>query len=86
VPQIRERVGGLDVHGDSVVACTRTQMPKGQVEVGKERFTTAQEGLADLTGLSRTDSAELSSRRPLRYAQSFGCGSPGVTEIRLLPE
>ena len=47
--QIRDRVGGLDVHRDSVVACTRIQMPNGQVEVEKERFSTTQEGLADLT-------------------------------------
>ena len=47
--QIRDRVGGLDVHRDSVVACTRIQLPNGQVEVEKERFTTTQEGLADLT-------------------------------------
>jgi len=47
--QIRDRVGGLDVHRDSVVACTRIQMPNGQVEVEKKRFSTTQEGLAGLT-------------------------------------
>lgn len=47
--QIRDKVGGLDVHRDSVVACTRIQMPDGQVEVEKERFTTTQAGLAELT-------------------------------------
>jgi transposase len=47
--QIRDRVGGLDVHRDVVVACTRVQAPTGQVLVAKERFTTTQAGLADLT-------------------------------------
>ncbi len=47
--QIRDKVGSLDVHCDSVVACTRIQMPDGQVEVKKERFTTIQTGLAELT-------------------------------------
>ncbi|MDA8314723.1 MAG: transposase [Actinomycetota bacterium] len=47
--QIRDRVGGLDVHRDAVVACTRVQAPTGQVEVQKERFATTQEGLAELT-------------------------------------
>jgi len=49
VKQIRDKVGGLDVHRDSVVACSRVQMPDGQVEVEKERFTTTQAGLAELT-------------------------------------
>ena len=47
--QIRDRVGGLDVHRDVVVACARTQMPTGSVEVTKERFATTQTGLAELT-------------------------------------
>ena len=47
--QIRDKVGGLDVHRDNVVACTRVQMPTGQVEVEKERFATTQAGLAELT-------------------------------------
>jgi transposase len=36
------RVGGLDVHRDAVVACTRIQTPGGEVEVVKERFATTQ--------------------------------------------
>ncbi len=46
--QIRDKVGGLDVHRDSVVACSRIQLPDGPVEVRKERFTTTQAGLAAL--------------------------------------
>ena len=34
--QIRGKVGGLDVHRDTVVACTRVTMPSGEVEVAKE--------------------------------------------------
>ena len=48
--QIRDKVGGLDVHRDSVVACSRIQMPDGSVEVQKQRFETTQTGLASLTG------------------------------------
>ena len=48
--QIRDKVGGLDVHRDSVVACTRVTMPTGEVEIAKERFPTTQAGLAALTG------------------------------------
>ena len=47
--QIRDKVGGLDVHRDTVVACTRVTMPDGDVEVTKERFATTQAGLAELT-------------------------------------
>lgn len=47
--QIRDKVGGLDVHRDSVVACTRIQMPTGEVQVEKQRFATTQTGLARLT-------------------------------------
>lgn len=38
--QIRDRVGDLDVHRDTGVACTRIKMPDGSVEVEKQRFST----------------------------------------------
>src|ERR1035438_4725719 len=47
--QIRDKVGGLDVHRDNVVACTRVAMPDGSVEGAKERSSTTQSGLAELT-------------------------------------
>ena len=47
--QIRQRVGGLDIHRDSVVACTRVTAPDGSIEVAKGRFKTTQAGLAELT-------------------------------------
>ena len=48
--QIRDKVGGLDVHRDGVVACSRVRLPDGTVEVQKARFATTQTGLAELTG------------------------------------
>ncbi len=48
--QTRDRVGGLDIHRDNLVACTRVRGPDGDVEVVKKRFTTTQAGLARLNG------------------------------------
>jgi len=45
VEQIHERVAGLDVHRDSVVACFRQLGPRGGVVREKERFTTTTAGL-----------------------------------------
>ncbi len=36
--QIRDKVGGLDVRRDSVVACTRITQPAGAIEAEKERL------------------------------------------------
>ena len=33
--QIRQKVGGLDIHRDSVVACTRATAPDGSIEVAR---------------------------------------------------
>lgn len=43
--QIHDRVAGLDVHRDSVVACFRQLGPRGGVVREKERFTTTTAGL-----------------------------------------
>jgi len=48
VDQIYERVAGLDVHRDSVVACFRSLGPRGGVVREKERFTTTTAGLCEL--------------------------------------
>jgi len=45
VQQIHDRVAGLDVHRDNVVACFRQLGPKGGVVREKERFTTTTAGL-----------------------------------------
>jgi transposase len=48
VKQIRERVAGLDVHRDTVVACCRVPSPGGEVEVVRASFATTSSGLAKL--------------------------------------
>jgi transposase len=48
VKQIRDRVAGLDVHRDTVVACCRVRGPGGDVEVSKQRFARTRGGLAAL--------------------------------------
>lgn len=46
--QIRDRVAGLDVHRDTVVACARVRDLDGSVEVDKASFATTRRGLEDL--------------------------------------
>jgi transposase len=50
VDQIYERVAGLDVHRDSVVACFRRVGPRGGVAFEKDRFATTTAGLRVLEG------------------------------------
>ena len=46
--QIYERVAGLDVHRDNVVACSRRLGPRGGVGFEKERFATTTSALREL--------------------------------------
>jgi|GEM_PF-2519839 len=46
--RIRDRVGGLDVHRDTVVACARVVDPDGSVHVTKQSFSTTSKGLGEL--------------------------------------
>ncbi|MGH3536669.1 MAG: IS110 family transposase [Acidimicrobiales bacterium] len=46
--QIRDKVGGLDVHRDTVVACCRVVQPDRSVEVTKKSFSTTSKGLGEL--------------------------------------
>src|ERR1039458_3277283 len=46
--RIRDRVAGLDVHRDTVVACCRIVEPDGSVEVTKQSFATTRKGLTEL--------------------------------------
>jgi len=48
VKQQADRVGGLDVHRDSVVATTRINEPGGEVTVTKKRFPTTRRGISEL--------------------------------------
>jgi transposase len=50
VKQIRDRVAGLDVHRDTVVACCRIGDRDGSVEVTKRSFSTTSKGVAELAG------------------------------------
>lgn len=46
--QIRDRVAGLDVHRDTVLASIRITMSDGSLEVSKERFPATRRGLSEL--------------------------------------
>ena len=46
--RIRERVAGLDVHRDTVVACCQVKQPDRSIEVTKESFATTANGLGQL--------------------------------------
>jgi transposase len=46
--QIRDRVAGLDVHRDTVVACCRTQEPDGTIAIEKATFQTTSKSLSEL--------------------------------------
>ena len=54
--RIRDRVAGLDVHRDTVVACCRVVDPDGEVEVTKQSFATTRKGLGELA-VSLSDAA-----------------------------
>lgn len=55
--QIRDKVGGLDVHRDTVVACCRVQDPDGSVTVTKASFATTVKGLGQLAAFLGEHSA-----------------------------
>ncbi|MGH9206346.1 MAG: IS110 family transposase [Acidimicrobiales bacterium] len=46
--RIRERVAGLDVHRDTVVACCQVKQPDRSIEVTKQSFATTANGLGEL--------------------------------------
>ncbi len=48
--RIRDKVAGLDVHRDTVVARCRVVEPDGEVTVAKDTFATTRKGLGDLAG------------------------------------
>jgi transposase len=48
VDQIYDRVAGLDVHRDNVVACFRRLGPRGGVLFEKDRFRSTTAGLREL--------------------------------------
>jgi transposase len=46
--EIMDKVGGLDVHRDTVMACSRIRDPNGEIALSKETFSTTRKGLQDL--------------------------------------
>jgi transposase len=46
--RIRDRVVGLDVHRDTIVACCRVAGPSDEVGLIKQSFSTTQGGLTEL--------------------------------------
>jgi transposase len=48
VKRIRERVAGLDVHRDTVVACCQVKQPDRSIEVTKQSFATTVKGLGEM--------------------------------------
>jgi transposase len=53
---MRDRVAGLDVHRDNVVAATWIKQPDGEVVVTKKKFSTTRRGIGELAGFL-TDAA-----------------------------
>jgi transposase len=56
--RIRDRVAGLDIHRDTVVACCRVVDPDGSVAVSKASFATTRKGLSELAGFLSDASVE----------------------------
>jgi transposase len=56
--RIRDRVAGLDIHRDTVVACCRVVDPDGSVNVAKQSFATTRKGLSELATFLADESVE----------------------------
>ena len=56
--RIRNRVAGLDVHRDTVVACCQIAHPNQSVEVTKQSFSTTSKGLSELATWLRDTGVE----------------------------
>ena len=56
--RIRDRVAGLDIHRDTVVACCRVVDPDGSVHVSKKTFATTRKGLSELVGFCSDEGVE----------------------------
>jgi transposase len=56
--RIRDKVAGLDVHRDTVVACTRIVEPDRSVTAAKASFSTTSKGLAELATWLRDAAVE----------------------------
>ncbi len=56
--RIRNRVAGLDVHRDTVVACCQVAHPNQSIEVTKQTFSTTAKGLGELAAWLRDAGVE----------------------------
>ena len=91
--QIYDRVAGLDVHRDSVVACFRRLGPRGGVVFEKERFRTTTAGLRELEAWLAERQVELVAMeasgvywKPVFYAWRVGftvwlCNARNVKKV-----
>ena len=77
--QIYDRVAGLDVHRDNVVACFRRLGPKGGIVREKEQFTTTTAGLRVLEAwLADRDVELVATEATGVYWKRFGFVTPGM--------
>lgn len=77
--QIRDKVAGLDVHRDTVVACCRIEDSKRHIKLTKRTFGTTSNGLAELgRWLSDAGVTTVSHLRPLSPSslRSPACREP----------
>jgi transposase len=93
VQQIYDRVAGLDVHRDTVVACFRRLGPRGGVVFEKERFATTTIRLRELEAWLTERQVELVAMeatgvywKPVYYALEsqftvWLCNARNVTKV-----
>ena len=80
--RIRDRVAGLDVHRDTVVACCRVVDPDGSVNVAKQSFATTRRGLSELAGFLSEEGVETVAHGTMllqlgcELAQGYGIARP----------
>jgi len=78
VKQQADRLGGLDVHRDNVVAATRINDPGGEVSVTKKKFPTTRRGLAELAAFLTEEAVS----RVAMEATGVCTGSRSTTPLR----
>ena len=92
--QIYDRVAGLDVHRDNVVACFRRLGPRGGVVFEKDRFRSTTAGLRELGAWLTDRRVELVAMeatgvywKPVYYALSRGsrCGCATLGTFKKVP-
>lgn len=73
---IREKVAGLDIHRDTVVACCRVHHQGQRVDLAKGTFATTTKGLKELVDwLREASTGNPSTTRSRATLMSFGCAT-----------